>query len=48
MEYDCPPQEVPNDKWKYWDGNSYSYMNTSSNDINFHCIKSGKENINHI
>ena len=34
-EYDCP-QQVPMDKWKYWNGNEW--QKAGSNDISFQCI----------
>ena len=34
VENDCP-QEVPKDKWKYWDGSEWQAA--SSNDVSFQC-----------
>ena len=33
-EYDCP-QQVPKDKWKYYDGTEWQVV--SSNDVSFQC-----------
>ena len=38
-DYDCP-QQVPKDKWKFYDGTFWQTF--SSNDINFHCAGKGK------
>ena len=42
-EYDCP-QQVPKDKWKYWDGSKW--QKAGSNDVSFQCI--GKKELQHI